>query len=291
MKNFFKKTILIFSGLGFLFAQPSQAALLSLEASAGQIRPGSFWEVTLVLDSQGEYINALEGEVYFPADILQLSEVRLGDSIVNFWLEDPRFLTDGQVVFSGITPGGFAGQGNVLRLFFKAKKDGEGALEIKSARLLLNDGLGTALDFKTASFPVVISASAPERPAIKVELADIDPPEIFTPMITKIPEIYGDKYVLIFSTQDKGSGMNYFQIKEGSRWPVKAVSPYVLKNQKLNREIVVKAVDKAGNERKVVIAPSQSLRWYENYWIFAIIVLVSAGLYLISRRRWVKKIK
>ncbi|MDP2812067.1 MAG: hypothetical protein Q8O32_00015, partial [bacterium] len=90
------------------------------------------------------------------------------------------------------------------------------------------------------------------------------------------------------STQDKGTGIDHYEVKEGYRLSVEAKSPYVLKNQNLDKEIVVKAIDRAGNERKVVVASLYPVEWYENYWIFAIIISALIILYFFWKYQWKK---
>lgn len=60
------------------------------------------------------------------------------------------------------------------------------------------------------------------------EIIDHDPPEVFDLMITQIPDIAGDQYLLVFLTQDKGTGVAYYEIKEGTGGWQLAVSPHVL---------------------------------------------------------------
>jgi len=59
------------------------------------------------------------------------------------------------------------------------------------------------------------------------------------------------KYFLVFSTQDKGSGVDHYEVREGRFGGFSEVSsPYILKYQSLDKKIFVKAIDKFGNEIK-----------------------------------------
>jgi hypothetical protein len=100
------------------------------------------------------------------------------------------------------------------------------------------------------------------------------PPEDFKPEIVKI----NNKYYLAFSTKDKNSGIDHYDVLEKpqaksllksiiAKW-VKTNSPYLLKNQSLSSNIEVRAVDKAGNERIVKLQDTYSLPWYKNYLIW-----------------------
>lgn len=278
------KKIIVTIILSFLFAASSaQAGSLYFSSNNNEIKTGGFFETSLSIDYPEADINAVEGRVYFPKDLLEFVDYKENNSIVNFWIEKPELKGD-HVRFSGIIPGGYIGQGNLFELIFRAKKSGQGNLRIEDFKILLNDGLGTqaSVDTNVLGFNISDSASVDE-PVIIVDLSDQDPPEPFTPMISQIPEIAGESYLLMFNTQDKGSGIDYYQVKEGYRPFIDAESPYVLKNQNLDRKIVVKAVDKSGNERKVTISPVYPDPWYEKYSFFAIIIFVIAVAYFLGR--------
>jgi hypothetical protein len=74
--------------------------------------------------------------------------------------------------------------------------------------------------------------------------------------------VFGGLYYIVFSTVDKQSGVDHYEVFENGAWE-KVVSPYKLPDQSLKSEIKVKAIDKAGNERVGdyagdVIPPSQA---------------------------------
>jgi len=73
--------------------------------------------------------------------------------------------------------------------------------------------------------------------------------------------------------------MDRYEIKEGLWRPfVVSESPHVLKNQKLNVSIYVKAIDKAGNERLVIVSPQNEALWWNDP---AIIILAIGALILV----------
>jgi len=59
--------------------------------------------------------------------------------------------------------------------------------------------------------------------------------------------LYDGQYFLIFSTTDKGSGVDYYTIKEGTNLTNNAQSPYILQDQTQEDTIIITAYDKAGN--------------------------------------------
>ena len=116
--------------------------------------------------------------------------------------------------------------------------------------------------------------------------ADTEPPEDFTPAIVNDPNVFDGKYFLVFATQDKGTGVDHYEVREGRwGWFREAESPYLLKQQKISRDVYVKAVDSAGNERIAVIPARVHSAWWEGYELFAILVVVIL-IACAYKRRW-----
>jgi len=282
-----------------LMAPKADAAKLYFETNIQEISIGQRFPLDLILNTEDEEINAVEGKIGFPENLLELKEIRDGNSIINFWVEKPRIGSNNQVIFSGITPGGYVGEnGLIFSVIFQAKNEGGGVIEISDAKTLLNDGKGTPAQLKISNFQFLISKqiSTPQTPIL--EIKDTEPPEDFKPEIAQNPEMFDGKYFLVFATQDKGSGIDYYALRETRRktiiretdakWIV-AESPYVLKDQKLRSYIYVKAVDKAGNERIAMVEPRYPIRWYEIWWVWVIIIIIVA--YIIWRKLKIKNEK
>ena len=300
MSKIQKIKIIIVVCLLLLPAVPIFAAEISFDAKIKEIAVGERFEVGVFLNTEEEYINAVEGKVIFPENLLELKEIRDGNSIVNFWIERPKIKSgpegeqvpygaSNQIAFSGIIPGGYAGEkGLIFSAIFRVKNEGEGIIEIQEAKTLLNDGKGTEASLSISNLQFLISKQVPSPQIPISEIKDIEPPELFEPMISQDPEIFDGKYFLVFLTQDKGSGIDYYEVCEGKRQCVVAESPYLLQNQSLDREIIVKAIDKSGNERIVTLPAQKPAIWYKNYLILAIIILVIAIAYLMWKFLWRK---
>lgn len=302
MRQFLYKALFVFS-LGLILPQMVFAAQMFFDAKATQVQIGEKFEVNLFVNSEQESVNAFEGRIMFPRDISDLKEIRDGNSIVNFWIDPVRNAVSNGVekpdaiYFSGITPGGFNGEkGLIFSAIFEAKKEGAAKFEISDARVLRNDGTGSAAILTIAPFEIAVSEEAPaEIPAIP-KIKDRELPESFVPEIAKDETLFEGKWFVVFATQDKASGIDRYEIKESrqmilsvfKKW-ISAESPHVLEDQKLRSFIWIKAVDKAGNERIVKIEPKNPLVWYENYenWIM-IIVGVFVAMF-ISKKLWRKR--
>lgn len=289
-KNQKLKTIALFSVLFFLFFAPFVfAARISLDSQIKEIGISSQFRVNIFIDSEGEDINAVDGKIIFPMELLELKKIRDNNSIVNFWVEKPKIISENEIRFSGIIPGGYFGKkGLILSIIFQSKQKGRGLIKISDIKILLNDGKGTEADVVTSNLPFVISKRVAFSNPYFSEKKDIDMPEAFKPIISSNPTIFAAKYFLVFTTQDKGSGIDYYEVCEGKKKCVVAKSPYFLQNQNLDKKIIVKAVDKNGNERIAVLPAQKSQTQYKNYFIFAILLLVAIVMYFIRKILWKK---
>ena len=279
--------VVVFSFSFFLFNfNEVGAAQLSLQSQTQKISAGQQFKLDLILNTENENINAIEGKITFPANLLGLKEIQDSNSAINFWIEQPKLEQAGTIGFSGIVPGGYQGiKGFIFSVVFQAKSIGSGVIQIGDAKVLLNDGEGTEANLKISPFQFSISEKIQTvQPATQLptttepaELEDTEPPEEFNPEISSSTNIFDGKWFLVFTTQDKGSGIDRYEIQETkyrqptiSGWIV-AENPYVLKDQELKSYIYIKAIDKAGNERMETIPPKYP-SWYEITWIWIIII-------------------
>jgi len=151
---------------------------------------------------------------------------------------------------------------------------------LESSQVLLNDGLGTLAKLTTKGAVFTILPEKKEAPIDEwqEELEkDNILPESFETEIHQTPAIFEGKYFIIFSTTDKQTGIDYYEVKEGKKDWKKGESPYLLDDQGLKSIIKVKAIDKAGNERIAEYIPEKPFP----YWIIIIIIV---GLVIIAWR-------
>jgi hypothetical protein len=283
----YKKLLLLFC---LLFATQSHAASLELESNSKEVMLNSYFQVDVFLNSQDQEVNTLEGSISFPEDLIQLQEIRDGNSIINFWVDKPSIVNN-IISFSGIIPGGYkSNNGHVLSLIFEAKRIGNGIIKINKAEGYKNDGMGTPIELSFSNTSFFINEYVESD--LPIEMEDIDKPESFTPEISQSPELFDGQYFLVFATQDKGSGIDYYEVCEGNtKNCVKTESPYLLKNQSLNQKIYIKAVDKKGNERLSIVSPESLAFWYKDYFIYIVILLIILGMILLIKKLWHKQKK
>jgi len=279
IKHFSKKisaaliVVMVFQ-ISFLGLQAS-AAEITVDSGSQEIRIGDQFKVDVTLNTEGEYLNAIEGRLIFPEELIEIKDIRTGSSIINFWIEKAAVGSGNEIEFSGITPGGYIGPGGLIfSAIFQSKNNGSGLIRIDDVRVFRNDGEGTEVNATVSNFDFIVSEEAPRRELELPEIKDIDPPETFLPIIAIDPTVFEGKYFLVFVAQDKGSGIDHYELREGKGDFTIAESPHLLVNQRLDKEITVKAVDKSGNELEVVVPPAYPEVWYKSYSVLATLITV-----------------
>lgn len=279
----------------FFIGNKAAAADIIISSSDKKFQAEQQFEVEIFIKTGSEDINAVEGKIVFPETLLNLKEIRDGGSIIGFWVERPK-IQDASILFSGIIPGGYFGdKGLLFSAVFQTTQKGQAAIEAQDIKVFQNDGWGTEEKTAISNFQFVISKQI--SPIIISEIEDLDMPEIFEPIIASDPVIFDGKYFLVFATQDKGSGIDHYEIQEGKLPFVEAESPHLLQNQELDEKIFVKAVDKKGNERITAISPPQPAIRFAKFWIWtagaalALGVIVICFIIIILWKKYYFKIK
>jgi len=142
--------LLITATLFFLIAPFTLGAGGSfyLAPSTGTFLVGSTFSLSIFVDTRGNEINAVQVDLKFPADILQVTRPAAGESFISQWLTPPTYSnTGGFVNFKGGIPEGIVtSAGLVSTITFRAKSSGKARIDfLDSCKILLNDGKGTPL--------------------------------------------------------------------------------------------------------------------------------------------------
>lgn len=298
--------ILLLLTWGLVLAGSARAARFYFEPITLTSQPHSAIALTAYFDPEGAKINALEGDVVLPSNLLTLNEVRDADSLVSTWIQSPALAPDGgRLHFAGIIPNGFSGvlspfyqgarPGKLFTLILKVQSAGEGVVSWQNTQALLNDGqAGQASVTTTASrlsFAPNLSNSAPVT-----ELAgDTTSPESFAPVIGRQESLYNGRWFVAFSTHDHQSGIARYEVAEHrgplpdtTDWQV-ATSPYQLTDQSLSSYVSVRALDLAGNERVATLPPQATTTQRYSAALISLIILICfvvffARYYFPSRR-------
>ncbi|OGF26858.1 hypothetical protein A2303_06590 [Candidatus Falkowbacteria bacterium RIFOXYB2_FULL_47_14] len=286
----------------------ANAAVLYLDPAQGEYGPGDSFTADIKIDVDGECVNTVEAFIGFPSDYLNIIDFLIGESILNLWVEKPdraglkEVNQKGELHFSGGIPGGYCGkipgdpgESNILgRIVFQVPgmiisdidRDSLSVDFSAASRVLLHDGLGTAdvLTTRGAVYKFSGASTDPDESWREDIKSDTISPLPFVIELRSDPGIFDGRYYIIFSTTDKETGMDHFEVleitpeelsgitdkpglyerlfmepKTPSAWK-RAKTPYLLEDQSLLSVIRVKAVDKAGNERIEEYVPPESMR-------------------------------
>ncbi|GAI08181.1 unnamed protein product, partial [marine sediment metagenome] len=130
---------------------------------------GSTFSVSIYTNTKGAEINAIEVDLKFPPDILQVTSPTAGESFISEWLAPPSYSnTGGTISFKGEIPGGIVtSAGLISTITFRAKSPGVAKVEfLDSSRALLNDGKGTPIFTTNIGGVYEILIPLPEGPKI-----------------------------------------------------------------------------------------------------------------------------
>jgi hypothetical protein len=274
---------LIVAIIALFIATPVLAVQINMQSEAETINVSERLWVDVMLDTQGEIINAISGTVSYSKDKLILVDYNNGDSIITLWIDQPD-PGSADTSFAGVTPGGFSGvlspmysgtrAGKVISFQFEVIKGGLFEIGIDDMEVLLHDGSGTLASTSIESLNLEATENIIISPSKDSIAEDLDPPEPFIFKVIRDEGIADDKFVVVFNTVDKGSGIDFYEIKEGNKPFEHATSPYVLNNQHLDGAIVVRAVDKAGNIQASRVGPPRHRGFLEKYGKWGIIILL-----------------
>jgi hypothetical protein len=179
----------------FIFGKIANAASLNFSPSSGTHRVGDVFPVTVYV-STDQAMNATEGKILFPANLLQVTSVSDGSVIAVPTPNEPSFSNvAGTINFGGINMGsGYQGpKGKVLIVNFKIKAKGTANLSISKGSVLANDGNGTEIISSTGSakfklLRALIVADKDVNPVTTLNTVPVAPPVIAeVPVVVPVP--------------------------------------------------------------------------------------------------------
>ncbi|MFA6494855.1 MAG: hypothetical protein WC246_00620 [Candidatus Paceibacterota bacterium] len=288
-QKFFKSAPLVALGIiltGSLFVFPHSvfAARLYLVHQPNAVGVGDTVTVSLMLDPQGESVNAVQATVSFGTQV-NLQTIRNADSVIGEWVARDTTTTanvNSAITISGIMPGGYNGSlsaywegerpGKIIDLVFLAQHAGGALFDVHNALVLRNDGKGTPAPLTITGDNLTIgdnALSGNDAQNKKYTSVDVIPPDAFTPLVARDPLVLEGEYFVSFSTRDNDTGIAGYAVAEDSRVidPVhygdalvwhEATSPYRLADQSLGNYVYVRAIDGAGNARVAIVAPARA---------------------------------
>ncbi len=262
------------------------------------------YTVTLLIDTQGESINAIEGTLLINSSAGNVVAVSDSGSVVTYWINRPELNAQQRTVeFRGAIPGGYTGKGILFSLVMPRleKSSIQKPFTITNFRALRNDGLGSPAQVSVAPFSfgqynAKVADATDSQLYIDDKSTDNVAPEVFAPQISRDDRVYDGKWFITFATQDKQSGIDHYEIQEtrsgrisAGEWKP-AESPYLLEDQELHSFVYVLAIDRHGNERVIKVFPRNPLPWVKQsglglFVVLGVIIIAAAGLLIYRLKR------
>jgi len=286
MNNLNIKKYLLLLIINLTLVSFSSASSVSIDSDFETVGINQIFIVSVQLSTEEKNINAIKGSINIP-DYLDVVSINSGNSLVSLWTSQPSFKDD-NISFVGIIPGGYTGDGILFSLILKSNQQGDFEVSFDDIEILLHDGLGTSDEVGVSGLNIVVDSNITES-SIETE-DDNQDPEHFNPVITSDPSIFDGDLFIVFSTKDKISGIDRYEIVESNSklsnitdedW-ITASSPYRIENQKLNKDIYIRAIDNFGNTRLVQAHTSSG---NSRVWILCIIVIVMLRVLYIRKRK------
>ena len=169
---YFAWLCLVLAG-GFLIFVPSRAeaaASLYVSPTTGTFSVGSTFTVSILVNTGGQYINAVEANLRFPPDKLQVVSPTAGKSFIQIWVSQPTYSnSEGTMKFQGTvpTPGIQTEAGLISTVTFRVKSIGTAVLKITDgSKVLLNDGRGTDILGQTTDGIYYLVLPPPAGPTV-----------------------------------------------------------------------------------------------------------------------------
>jgi hypothetical protein len=153
----------------FFVAHAAGGASLYIQPSGGTFTVGSTFTVSIYVNTGGQYINAVDANLIFPPDKLQVVSPDSGKSFIQEWVGQPSYSnSDGTLSFQGAvpTPGINTDAGLLSTVTFRVMQPGTAALQFGNSKVLLNDGYGTNALTQTTNGVYTLQLPPPAGPIV-----------------------------------------------------------------------------------------------------------------------------
>ena len=174
MNEYIKLLVLISFILVCISGLPSVAegasASLYLSPKTGTFFLGSTFDVSVFVNTEGNSINAVQADLKFPPELLQVISPTTGNSFISIWADQPFYSNkEGIIRFKGgvPAPGINTSSGLVSTISFRVKRHGTANISfLESSKVFLSDGKGTDIlkTFARGNYTLIIPP--PEGPKI-----------------------------------------------------------------------------------------------------------------------------
>lgn len=291
--NHHRKNYLIISlGLLCLFgAKATEAASLSVKVGNENILAGDTVVAEVMMNTDGEDINVVEGSISVPANGVTIKQLNTANSVLNYWVRNPSWSEkDKTISFVGGAPGGFNQKSaSLFKIYFTVESNGNVSFLPESIKAYANDGVATPVAIKTDDLTVEVKKSEDEEIKdewVKTVYRDTEGPTNIVFDLGQDDSLFDGQKFIVISASDSGSGLDYFEVKEGNRSPVRTSGNYVLQNQDKLEVLTIFAFDKSGNvtRRSLLVKQSHSTDYLYLALYGLILLMFLVGMFFLVRR-------
>lgn len=275
-----------------LYASRAYAAELYSTTPTRQVYTGDTALVEVRINTEGEQLNAVEGVLHVEGGVAKISDISLGGSVLTIWPRMPvaQVMPQGiDIFFTGGVPGGFTQSDALLfKIAVTPEKSGKVVIQPEQIVSYKNDGRGTKVlaSMSSLTLTVLQSEGTHTNSWEQAVSSDVMPPAPFTITIGQSSSVYDNKRFISFNTTDAETGVDRYEVIEGSSPSIRAESPYVLRNQSTSEKISVIAFDKAGNKTVATWEPERRVSYSTLYAGMALgILCILIVLICVVRRR------
>lgn len=269
-------------------------ASLDVENKDIDVQEGDTVIFNVYLNSEDE-INSVEGNIILEGDYT-VKTMSTAGSIFDMWPNKPSF-ENGTISFVGGSASSVFG--NRLKLFsiiLEVHSQEGVTFSSNQTDIFLNDGIGTKIRVDSLKKEIKLPASKRDSKDKFNELIllDREPPFEFEISIGRDVNSFDGKYFASFNTTDKDSGVERYEVLENNiETPILTGTTYVLQDQTLKGNLIVKAIDKAGNVQVVevqvkdLVSKDASINWKS----LSIALLVLVLVFIILKKVKIKNVR
>ena len=293
----------------FFLPLPLSAAEIRFVAVPSAAFVGGEVAVDVLLDTEGQTVTALSGEVIVMDDDdkpIMISRIHDGDSIIGVWLKQAETGLPGKVSFSGIVPGGrITARGNALTVFLVPERAGTLTLEF-SGEIFFDTAPGEPASFSGKTTALSVDEAPKEVPPLF--LGDNTPPEDIRAIIAQNEAMFDGKPFIIVHAKDAESGILMYELLEtANNYPISVlVADRTLPWRRIENldallypvntaYIYLRVTDREGNSAVVLVgegeelSPEKAGTPFKIWLIFAILIAV-AGTFVLryGLRLWLR---
>lgn len=173
--KFFKRIILISAALLIFVSNFTHAADIFLTTDKQQPAVGDMVNVNVRILSSNQTVNAAQGTLYYPRDILEVRQIIRTDSIFDIWLSQPTVNTStGEISFLGGGTNAFSGSSlQVFTVSFRARGTGSGTIGFRNAEVTAGDGTGANILVNSTGITIAAGGVPLKAPAVVPPIAPV----------------------------------------------------------------------------------------------------------------------